>query len=89
MLNQQDLDQFKTIVAEEIGKKTIPIENLIDKKTSALEKDVGSIKTDIARIRKDINSIINFFDRDYLELRGRVERIETHLGIQSFLDGNS
>ena len=81
-LSQQDLNQFKTVVAEEISKKISPLEALIEKKSSVLEKDVKSMKTDIARIKKDINSVINFFDRDYLELRGRVERLEKHLGIQ-------
>jgi predicted RNase H-like nuclease (RuvC/YqgF family) len=56
----------------------------------SLETDVQSLKTDnlafrrnFTKIHKDMNLIINFFDHEYLELLGRVERIEKHLGISA------
>jgi len=54
------------------------IGEVVDQK---IEKRLKPIKEDISQIRKDIKSIVNFFDREYLELRKRVERIETHLKI--------
>ncbi len=39
------------------------------------------MKSDISVIRKDVKQIVSFFDREYVELRERVEFIEHHLGI--------
>jgi len=44
-------------------------------------KHTKSIKEDIVQIRKDQKLIIRFFDREYLDLRKRVERLESRLGI--------
>ncbi len=48
-----------------------------------LKKDMKTVKSDIVKVRKDINMVISFFDRDYVNLRQRVDRIEDHLGIQA------
>lgn len=96
MLSQQDIDQFRTIVSEEVAKRTEGIKNKVDQieikvgqvetqvnRIPQIQKDMKSMQTDMRKIHKDINTIINFFDRDTLELRGRVERIEKHLGLQA------
>ena len=44
--------------------------------------ELEPVKKDIAQIRKDQKTIINFFDQEYLELRKRVERIEEHLNLE-------
>ena len=67
MLDKNDLSQIKKIVHEETTK-------IIDAK-------LKPIKQDIAQIRKDNKTIIAFFDREYLDLRKRVERIEGHLNL--------
>ncbi len=41
------------------------------------------VKEDIKQIRQDQNRIIAFFDKSYINLRSRVEKIEEVLGIQS------
>ncbi|MEK7165779.1 MAG: hypothetical protein AAB874_03160 [Patescibacteria group bacterium] len=46
-----------------------------------LKRELKPIKDDIADIRKKMNSIISFFDREYLAFRKRVEFIEKHLHI--------
>lgn len=51
---------------------------------SAFSKRLKPVQEDIARIRKDQKTIVNFFDREYLDLRKRVERIEDHLSLKSF-----
>jgi hypothetical protein len=66
MLNKDDLKQIGSIVHEEV---------------QSLKTDNHAFKRNFSKIHKDMNMIINFFDRDYLELRGRVERIKKHLGI--------
>lgn len=58
------------------------IDNVISKRVKPVGKDIKTLKTDISQIRKDVKTIINYFDREYLELRKRVERIEEHLNIE-------
>ena len=53
----------------------------IKKDIVIMKKDITQTKKDIVQIRKDQKLITNFFDREYLDLRERVERIERHLGL--------
>jgi peptidoglycan hydrolase CwlO-like protein len=46
-----------------------------------LKKDVSTLKRDMAETRNDIKTLIAYFDRDYVNLRIRIDRIEEHLGI--------
>lgn len=39
------------------------------------------VKNDTAKIRRDIDTVISFFDREYLGLRAKVERIERVLDL--------
>lgn len=55
------------------------IQKIVQKETNPIKKDVKTIKSDISQIRKDTKTIVNFFDREYVELRQRVGRIEEHL----------
>lgn len=48
-----------------------------------LAKELKPIKSDTAKIRKDIDAIISLFDREYVDLRKRVARIEEHLGLST------
>lgn len=59
------------------------IQKVVQKETTPIKKDIKTIKADVAQIRKDTKTIVNYFDREYLELRARVERIETHLKLES------
>lgn len=77
MLNQSDLDQIKAIVSSEVE----PLKKVVSGEIEPLKKDMRTIKKDITQIRKDVQTIISFFDRETLELRKRVDRIETHLGL--------
>ena len=46
-----------------------------------IKAELKSVKDDASQIRKDIKTIINFFDKEYLELRKRIERLENHLNL--------
>ncbi len=46
-----------------------------------IKSDITNIKSDITNIRRDQKTIVTFFDKEYLNLRERIERIETHLGL--------
>lgn len=47
-----------------------------------VDQKLKPIKADIAEIRKDVKTMVAFFDSEYLELRSRVERIEEHLNLK-------
>ncbi len=46
-----------------------------------VSKELKPVKKAITEIRKDMKTIVTFFDHAYLELRAGVEKIEEHLGI--------
>lgn len=71
MLTKSDFQSIESIFAKKIK---IDIEPL-------LEKKLKPIKEDISKIRKSQNEIIAFFDEEYLSLRKRVDRIESHLNL--------
>lgn len=85
MLTKKDLTQIQKVVKEELG--DYPTKADLEKALSNhptkadLAKELKPVKQDIAQIRKDVKVIVNLFDREYVELRRRVERIEQHLGI--------
>ncbi len=75
MLTTRDLSQIQKIVQLE-SKKSIQSETPgIVKKI--VQEELKPIKKDILAIKKDINLIVKTFDRDYVALRKKVERLET------------
>ena len=82
MLTKNDLSQIGEIVQNET-RKIVQVETrkIVQEEIAPLKKDIKTLKSDVTEIRKDIKKIVNFFDREYLELRNRVENIEQHLGI--------
>lgn len=81
MLTKDDLKQIGDVVEEKLEQKLEQKLEPIRNDLSVVKKDMRSAKSDITKIRSDIDIIIDSFDRDYLDLRGRVERIEEKLGI--------
>ena len=58
------------------------IGNLLDERLDKQFKiKLKPIKSDISKIRKDIDVIVSLFDREYINLRQRIERIEEHLNL--------
>ncbi|MGD8744236.1 MAG: hypothetical protein PVJ52_01410 [Candidatus Woesebacteria bacterium] len=68
MLTKTDLKQIDKVFSKRIKEEVKPI-----------KIDIRSIKSDVSEARKDVKIIVNFFDKEYLEPRARVERIEEHL----------
>jgi len=92
MLTKTDLNQIRKVVREEIeGESKSLKEDLqgeiklvrieIQKDIRALTNRVKSLEIATNKIQKDIKSIINFFDKEFLQLRKRVEKVEEHLNI--------
>lgn len=67
MLTNDDLSKIQTIVRTETKE--------------IIQKELKPIREDIIKIRKDIKTVVNFFDQEYLELRNRVEKIEQFLNL--------
>ncbi len=78
MLDKNDLRLIDNLLVKRIGEELKPIKEDI----GLLKKELKPMKDDITHIRKDVKTIVNYFDREYLELRKRVERIETHLNLR-------
>lgn len=69
-LNQADINLLK---------KTFATKD--DLKQFATKDDLKKVHKDIKIIKKDINIVIGFFDREYLSLENRVSRLENYLKI--------
>jgi len=78
MLTQSDLKNIKELI-EPVNTKV----GDLDKKVTSLEKDIKTIKKDASQTRKDVKVLIAYFDREYVELRKRIDKIEEHLGLTS------
>jgi hypothetical protein len=57
------------------------ISELLDRKLDPIQKDIKVIKKDLGEARNDVKVLIAYFDKEYVNLRRRVELIEEHLGI--------
>lgn len=67
MLTKSDLKEIDRVVSKRIK--------------TEIKTELKPIKSDISKMRKDIDVLISLFDRDYVDLRNRVERIEEHLDL--------
>jgi len=56
--------------------------SILKKNVSGLEKVVLSNTKKLDKIQKDLTLVINYFDKNFLELQARVARIEKKLGIE-------
>lgn len=74
MLTKTDLKQIDNLISKRLQNVAIK---------DSLKEELKPIKSDVAKIRKDIDVIIALFDRKYINLRKRVEKIEEHLGLSS------
>ena len=69
-------EETRKIVREETRKV------VVEETKKIIKEELKPIKEDISQIRKDMKIVI-FFDKEYLELRKRIERIEEHLNLSS------
>jgi peptidoglycan hydrolase CwlO-like protein len=77
MLTKDDLKQIGSIVDTKIDKQLDPVK----KDIADLKKDMKTVKRDMGETRNDIKTLRAYFDRDYVNLRKRIDRIEEHLGV--------
>lgn len=79
MLTKTDLNQIGKILKQVL--KDYPTKNDLQKEISLtqdeLKKEIRPIKKDIRKIQKDQKLIVDFFDQEYLRVRGAIKRLET------------
>ena len=96
MLTKNDFLQIRKIVRGEIEaeSKSLQDDLLGEIKLSRIEiqKDIRELKSRIKnleittnKIQKDIKKFVGFVDEEYLQVRKRVERLESHLNLPSNL----
>lgn len=94
MLTKSDLSELRNIIREELEVENDSIKNDIlaeikfarielETKINKLEKKAKDTEIHLKKIRKDISTIISYFDRGYISIRKKVERIEEHLGFSA------
>ena len=69
MLTKQDLQQIGVVVNYET-------KSIIQTELKPIKEYIRILKRDVTQIRASQNEIIRFFEREYLELRQRIDRIE-------------
>gem|GEM_PF-3561151 len=90
MLTRSDIQQVRGVVNESLAKKVEPKLEKYGTNIKAIKNDIAVIKKDIKGLKKDnrsikslLNEIISYFERDFVGLRKRVERIEEHVRLPS------
>ena len=79
MLTDNDLTKIDGLIEKRLKPIKNEVASLGQMMDEKMEKRLKPIKDDVAHIRKDIKTMVGFFDREYLDLRKRVERIEGYL----------
>lgn len=94
VLDEKDLKKIKEIFKDELESKLetqtrqlrdefrheLKIEGL--RIRDDIKSEIRLLKSDLARANRNIDTILDFFDREYLDLRSRVERIESVLNLK-------
>jgi hypothetical protein len=58
------------------------ISGLLDSKIEPLKNDIETIKNDVSRIKKTQDTMLDLLDKEQMEQRKRIVRLEQHVGLQ-------
>ena len=92
MLTKTDFSQIRKIVREEVESESKSLEEELttevklsrielQKEIRPIQDKIKNLDLGIRKIQKDLKLILNFFDKEYLGLRKRVEKIEEQLPV--------
>lgn len=95
MLTKNDLAKIRKIIREEVEVETESLQTEIQGEIKIsrmeLQKELRLInhrlkdqEIKIKKLHKDVKTIVNFFDKEYLEMEKRVEKIEQDLKLSAF-----
>ncbi len=78
MLTKSDLQQISLLLDKKFNQKFgVELDEKLDKKFST---ELKPLKVALLKIQKDLKTIVNYFDEEYLNHDHRIRKIETHLG---------
>jgi hypothetical protein len=94
MFTASDLKKIRTIIREEVelGSESLNRDLQGEIKLSRIEiqneirllkNQIKNLELRIKKIEKNTSTITSFFDKEYLDLRKQVKRIEEHLNLSS------
>ena len=79
---KQELRQEISGVKQELRQEISGVKQELKTEFSKqLKKEISPLKKDVKKIKFDIETIIGFFDNEYLNVNQRVKKIEKHLGL--------
>lgn len=92
MLTKNDLSEIRKVIREEVETESqstkqelgaeIKLARIeIQSEIKVLSDRVKNLEIGFKKIQKDIKSIVNFFDKEYLELKKRVKEVENHINL--------
>ncbi len=70
MLTKTDLNQISGLLDAKFDTKLAPI-----------KKDIKSLKKDVSKIRKDQGTMLDLLDKEQMQQRKRIIRLEEHAGL--------
>lgn len=77
MLTKSDIQLIKDIFKNSATKDDL--KNFATK--DDLQQELKPIKQDVSKIRKEMKTLFNFLDKDFVCLRKKVNRVEEHLNL--------
>lgn len=85
MLTKTDLNQIREIFREEqraeIGNLKLSLKAEMKLMRMEIQNEIRDLEERVKNIEIKIDKIIDFFDREHLNLLSRVERLEHHLNL--------
>lgn len=86
MLTKDDLEQIGRVVDEKIAPLSQAVQKIapLYQDVQGLKKGVKAIKSDTRYLRKSINLLIEYVEREDMKLKKRIEQIEERLETQHF-----
>jgi hypothetical protein len=74
MLTKNDLNQISELLDERLDVK-------LDVKLEPIKKDIKFLKRDVSRIKKTQDTMLDLLDREQMQQRKRIVRLEEHVGL--------
>ena len=90
MLTKQDLDALGNLIDEKLdikleekleSKLEEKLESKLEEKLKPIHDDIKTIKKDVKKLRKDLDDTINFFDKEDLVTRKKINKTRNELGM--------
>lgn len=78
MLTKHDLNSIGNLIGVKLEEK---LESKFEEKLTPIHRDIKTIKNDVKRLRKDLTKTIDFFDKNDISLRKKLNQTRTEVGL--------